>query len=146
MNTPWILSEYILIDKLDFDTLFPYTVKWLVPRDIYKEKAVQDSLTHSFKNLKELVKQLEEKEGNTELLKSKLLKLDSQKKRVVDSIKENERKIKEISERMNEGLSPYTWCLDRNVDQRIDVYDIKCDYLLSLLKVTESGIPVLHYY
>ena len=139
-------TEYILIDNFDFDTLFPYTVKWLVPRDIYREEAVQNSLTHSFKNLKELVKQLEEKDANIELLKSKLLKLDSQKKRVVDSIKENERKIKEISEIMNEGLSPYTWCLDRNVDQKIDEYDIKCDYLLSLLKVTESGIPVLHYY
>ena len=138
------MQEFVIMDYFAFSNDFPYTIKWLFPRELNKEKIFQDNLSHTINDLKELVRETELLEGNERVLDA--LKFDSQKEKQKKYIEENKKKIDEIDKRMNEEIAPYRWRISKNVDTWFEGQYIKADYLLTLMTVSETGVECLKYY
>ena len=51
------MQELVIMDYFAFSDDFPYTVKWLFPKELNKEKIFQDNLSHTLSDLKELVEE-----------------------------------------------------------------------------------------
>ncbi len=47
----------------------------------------------------------------------------------------HQRKVDELAEKMNEGISPYVWYIHKNFDRYIDDIHYKADYLVYLEKI-----------
>lgn len=73
------MQEFLIMDYFAFSNDFPYTVKWLFPRELNKEKIFQDNLSHTINDLKELVREIDMLNGNQRVLET--LKFDSQRKK-----------------------------------------------------------------
>lgn len=137
------MQDFLIMDSFSFSGDFPYTVKWLFPRELNREKIFQDNLSHTFSDLKELVREIDLLNGNQRVLET--LKFDSQKEKQKKYIEENKKKIDEIDKRMNEEIAPYRWRISKNVDTWFEGLYIKADYLLTLMTVSETGVECLRY-
>lgn len=135
------MSEFLLLDDVRFSVDFPYTISWLYPRDMNKEKIFQENLSKSRNILQEIVKETELLDGNQQILK--IVKFDSQKEKQNKLIEDNKKKLNELFEKLNEGISPYKWKITKNVDDKFMEYQIKCDYLLTLVQSDSNGIDCL---
>lgn len=138
------MQELVIMDYFAFSDDFPYTVKWLFPRELNREKIFQDNLSHTLSDLKELVREIDMLNGNQRILET--LKFDSQKEKQKKYIEENKRKIDEIDKRMNEEIAPYRWRIAKNIDTWLEGQYIKADYLLALVTVSKTGVECLKYY
>lgn len=137
------MQDFLIMDSFSFSGDFPYTVKWLFPRELNGEKIFQDNLSHTLSDLKELVREIDLLNGNQRVLET--LKFDSQKEKQKKYIEENKKKIDEIDKRMNEEIAPYRWRISKNVDTWFEGLYIKADYLLTLMTVSETGVECLKY-
>ena len=137
------MQDFLIMDSFSFSGDFPYTVKWLFPRELNREKIFQDNLSHTLSDLKELVREIDLLNGNQRVLET--LKFDSQKEKQKKYIEENKKKIDEIDKRMNEEIAPYWWRVSKNVDTWFEGLYIKADYLLTLMTVSETGVECLRY-
>lgn len=137
------MQDFLIMDSFSFSGDFPYTVKWLFPRELNREKIFQDNLSHTLSDLKELVREIDLLNGNQRVLET--LKFDSQKEKQKKYIEENKKKIDEIDKRMNEEIAPYRWRVSKNVDTWFEGLYIKADYLLTLMTVSETGVECLRY-
>lgn len=137
------MQDFLIMDSFSFSGDFPYTVKWLFPRELNREKIFQDNLSHTLSDLKELVREIDLLNGNQRVLET--LKFDSQKEKQKKYIEENKKKIDEIDKRMNEEIAPYRWRISKNVDTWFEGLYIKADYLLTLMTVSETGVECLRY-
>lgn len=137
------MQDFLIMDSFSFSGDFPYTVKWLFPRELNKEKIFQDNLSHTLSDLRELVREIDLLNGNQRVLET--LKFDSQKEKQKKYIEENKKKIDEIDKRMNEEIAPYRWRISKNVDTWFEGLYIKADYLLTLMTVSETGVECLRY-
>lgn len=137
------MQDFLIMDSFSFSGDFPYTVKWLFPRELNREKIFQDNLSHTLSDLKELVREIDLLNGNRRVLET--LKFDSQKEKQKKYIEENKKKIDEIDKRMNEEITPYRWRISKNVDTWFEGLYIKADYLLTLITVSETGVECLRY-
>lgn len=137
------MQDFLIMDSFSFSGDFPYTVKWLFPRELNREKIFQDNLSHTLSDLKELVREIDLLNKNQRVLET--LKFDSQKEKQKKYIEENKKKIDEIDKRMNEEIAPYRWRISKNVDTWFEGLYIKADYLLTLMTVSETGVECLRY-
>ena len=60
---------------------------------------------------------------------------DSQKASLQNEADEHQRKADELAEVMNNGISPYHWCICKNFDQYINGIHYKANYAIYLEKI-----------
>ena len=60
---------------------------------------------------------------------------DSQKNSIQNEADEHQRKADELAEVMNDGISPYHWCVYKNFDRYIDRVHYQADYVVYLEKI-----------
>ena len=60
---------------------------------------------------------------------------DSQKASLQNEADEHQRKADELAEVMNDGISPYHWCVCKNFDQYINGIHYKANYTIYLEKI-----------
>ena len=131
------ISEVIYIENIavmdNFPTPeFPYSVTWLFPYELNKEEVFKNNLSHTLNDLKEFIEQHELLDGNKRIYER--LKFDSQKEKQMRCNKECEKKISEIENKLNEGISPYYWKIFKDINSYWSEVArcIKADYVLVL--------------
>lgn len=131
------ISEVIYIENIavmdNFPTPeFPHSVTWLFSYELNKEAIFQNNLSHTLNDLKELIEQHELLDRNKRIYER--LKFDSQKENQMRCIKECEKKISEIENKLNEGISTYYWKIFKDINSYWSETGchIKADYVLAL--------------
>lgn len=109
-----------------------YSVAWVFPYELNKEKIFQNNIEHIYNDLKEWIKEKVYLKSSNEILS--ILKFDSQIEHQKEISREHEQKITEIETKMNEGISPYKWEILKDVDFWIFENHVKADYVLMLDK------------
>ncbi len=109
-----------------------YSVAWVFPYELNKEKIFQNNIEHTYNDLKEWIKEKVYLKSSNEILS--ILKFDSQIEHQKEISREHEQKITEIETKMNEGISPYKWEILKDVDFWIFENHVKADYVLMLDK------------
>lgn len=105
-----------------------FSVVWIFPYEFNKEEIFRNNIRHTYEDLKELIKEKTFLKSGNEILEN--LKFDSQKEYQREINKKHERRITEIEEKMNEGISPYKWVIFKNFDEYINKQPVKADYAL----------------
>lgn len=109
-----------------------YSVAWIFPSELNKEKIFQNNIEHTYNDLKEWIKEKAYLKASNEILY--ILKFDSQIEHQKEISRKHEQKITEIEGKMNEGISPYKWTIFKDFDQYINNESVKANYALFLEK------------
>jgi hypothetical protein len=113
---------------------FQHSILFMCPRELYNEKILKDNIENLPSLFKLYIKENEILEGNKQVIKH--LKFESQQAKQKAFIDDCERVLKELSEKMNDGIAPYFWKFYKDIDS-FDYesnMQIKADYVLALEK------------
>jgi hypothetical protein len=113
---------------------FWHTVLFMFPSELSNETILKDNLKNLPSLFKLYIKEKEMLEGNIQVLKH--LKFKSQQDKQKEFINDCERVLKELSDKMDNGIAPYSWKMYTNIDTYDDESgrQIKADYVLALEK------------
>lgn len=115
---------------------FPYDVIWIYPLDLKDEQILKDNLAKSETLLKELIKAMDKKQLNENILQN--LRFDIEKEIPLKMIERCNDEIDDIIEELNQNLSPYYWSISKDHRGGCIEYDIseymEADFLLVLCK------------
>lgn len=127
------LFEDICMERLIFDDVPSDDILLMYPYKLRNEPILRDNICNMKNVIREYIKEVEQYSMCVSII-SKLI-WDSQKTSMQNEADEHQRKADKLAEQMNDGISPYAWCIKKNFDKYI--YDIhyKADYLVYLNKI-----------
>lgn len=102
----------------------------MYPYELSNEPILKDNIPKMTKVIREYIKESEMYKKCVDTIPN--LIWDSQKISIHNEADEHQRKADELSEQMNNGISPYAWYIKKNFDKYIDDIHYKADYLVYL--------------
>ena len=117
-----------LISMKHFERIFI-----MYPYEFRNEKILKDNIPKMESVIREYINESELYRRCIDTIPN--LIWDSQKISLQNEANEHQRKADELAEVMNDGISPYHWCVCKNFDQYIDGVYYKADYVIYLEKI-----------
>lgn len=105
----------------------------LYPYELSNEPILKDNIPKMTKVIREYIKEFEMYRKCVDSIQN--LIWDSQKISMQNEANEHQRKADELSEQMNNGISPYAWYVKKNFDKYIDDIHYKADYFVYLDRI-----------
>lgn len=105
----------------------------LYPYEFSNEPILKDNIPKMTKVIREYIKESEMYRKCVNSIQN--LIWDSQKISMQNEANEHQRKADELSEQMNNGISPYAWYVKKNFDKYIDDIHYKADYFVYLDRI-----------
>lgn len=105
----------------------------LYPYELSNEPILKDNILKMTKVIREYIKESEMYRKCVDSIQN--LIWDSQKISMQNEANEHQRKAYELSEQMNNGISPYAWYVKKNFDKYIDDIHYKADYFVYLDRI-----------
>ena len=105
----------------------------MYPYEFRNEKILKDNIPKMTKVIREYISESELYRRCIDTIPN--LIWDSQKFSLQNEADEHQRKADELAEVMNDGISPYHWCVCKNFDQYINGIYYKADYVIYLEKI-----------
>lgn len=127
------LFEDICMELLIFDDVPSDDILLMYPYKLRNEPILRDNICNTKNVIREYIKEVEQYSMCVSII-SKLI-WDSQKTSMQNEADEHQRKADKLAEQMNDGISPYAWCIKKNFDKYIDDIHYKADYLVYLNKI-----------
>lgn len=127
------LFEDICIEYLIFDDVSSYDILLMYPYKLRNEPILRDNICNMKKIIREYINEVEQYSRCISIIPN--LIWDSQKLSMQNEANEYQRKADKLTEQMNDGISPYAWCIHKNFDRYIDDNHYKADYLVYLNKI-----------
>ena len=128
MNEPkFCVEELISMEYMDRSVLILY------PYELSNEPILKDNILKMTKVIREYIKESEMYRKCVDSIQN--LIWDSQKISMQNEANEHQRKAYELSEQMNNGISPYAWYVKKNFDKYIDDIHYKADYFVYLDRI-----------
>lgn len=127
------LFEDICMELLIFDDISSDDILLMYPYKLRNEPILRDNICNMKNVIREYIKEVEQYSMCVSVI-SKLI-WDSQKTSMQNEADEHQRKADKLAEQMNDGISPYAWCIKKNFDKYIDDIHYKADYLVYLNKI-----------
>ena len=127
------LFEDICMERLIFDDVPSDDILLMYPYKLRNESILRDNICNMKNVIREYIKEVEQYSMCVSVI-SKLI-WDSQKTSMQNEADEHQRKADKLAEQMNDGISPYAWCIKKNFDKYIDYIHYKADYLVYLDKI-----------
>lgn len=120
------ISELISIEHLE-------RILIMYPYEFRNEQILKDNITKMSNVIREYINESELYRRCIDTIPN--LIWDSQKDSLQNEADEHQRKADELAEVMNDGISPYHWCVCKNFDQYIDRVHYQADYVVYLEKI-----------
>ena len=120
------ISELISTDHLE-------RILIMYPYEFRNEQILKDNITKMSNVIREYINELELYRRCIDTIPN--LIWDSQKASLQNEADEHQRKADELAEVMNDGISPYHWCVCKNFDQYINGIHYKANYAIYLEKI-----------
>ena len=120
------ISELISTDHLE-------RILIMYPYEFRNEQILKDNITKMSNVIREYINELELYRRCIDAIPN--LIWDSQKISLQNEADEHQRKADELAEVMNDGISPYHWCICKNFDQYINGIYYKANYAVYLEKI-----------
>ena len=105
----------------------------MYPYEFRNEKILKDNIPKMTKVIREYINESELYRRCIDTIPN--LIWDSQKVSLQNEADEHQRKADELAEVMNNGISPYHWCICKNFDQYINGIYYKANYAVYLEKI-----------
>ena len=105
----------------------------MYPYEFRNEQILKDNITKMSNVIREYINELELYRRCIDAIPN--LIWDSQKISLQNEADEHQRKADELAEVMNNGISPYHWCICKNFDQYINGIHYKANYVIYLEKI-----------
>ena len=105
----------------------------MYPYEFRNEQILKDNITKMSNVIREYINELELYRRCIDTIPN--LIWDSQKASLQNEADEHQRKADELAEVMNNGISPYHWCICKNFDQYINGIYYKANYAVYLEKI-----------
>ena len=105
----------------------------MYPYEFRNEQILKDNITKMSNVIREYINELELYRRCIDTIPN--LIWDSQKASLQNEADEHQRKADELAEVMNDGISPYHWCVCKNFDQYINGIHYKANYAIYLEKI-----------
>ena len=105
----------------------------MYPYEFRNEQILKDNITKMSNVIREYINELELYRRCIDAIPN--LIWDSQKISLQNEADEHQRKADELAEVMNNGISPYHWCICKNFDQYINGIYYKANYAVCLEKI-----------
>ena len=105
----------------------------MYPYEFRNEQILKDNITKMSNVIREYINELELYRRCIDTIPN--LIWDSQKISLQNEADEHQRKADELAEVMNNGISPYHWCICKNFDQYINGIYYKANYAVYLEKI-----------
>lgn len=106
----------------------------MYPYELRNEKILKDNIPKMTNVIREYINESELYRQCVNTIPD--LIWDSQKDSMQNEADEHQRRADELAEVMNEGISPYHWCLCKNFDQYIDGIHYKANYFIYLDRIS----------
>ena len=107
----------------------------LYPYELRNEQILKNNISQMIKVIREYIEELEMYRKCIDIIPN--LIWDSQKISMQDEAIEYQRKANELAEKINEGISPYYWCVDGSFDGEIDGFYYNVNNVVHLEKKFE---------
>ena len=120
------ISELISTDHLE-------RILIMYPYELRNEKILKDNIPKMTKVIREYINESELYRRCIDTIPN--LIWDSQKFSLQNEADEHQIKADELAEVMNDGISPYHWCVCKNFDQYINGIHYKANYVIYLEKI-----------
>lgn len=121
------VEELISMEYMDISVLILYPYKFS------NEQILKDNISKMTKVIREYIKESEMYRKCVDTIPN--LIWNSQKLSMQNEADEHQRKADELAEKMNEGISPYAWYVNKNFDKYIDGIHYNADYLVYLDRI-----------
>ena len=105
----------------------------MYPYEFRNEQILKDNITKMSNVIREYINESELYRRCIDTIPN--LIWDSQKASLQNEADEHQRKADELAEVMNDGISPYHWCVCKNFDQYINGIYYKANYAVYLEKI-----------
>ena len=105
----------------------------MYPYEFRNKQILKDNITKMSNVIREYINELELYRRCIDAIPN--LIWDSQKISLQNEADEHQRKADELAEVMNDGISPYHWCVCKNFDQYINGMHYKANYVIYLEKI-----------
>ena len=105
----------------------------MYPYEFRNEQILKDNITKMSNVIREYINELELYRRCIDAIPN--VSWDSQKISLQNEADEHQRKADELAEVMNNGISPYHWCICKNFDQYINGIYYKANYAVYLEKI-----------
>ena len=105
----------------------------MYPYEFRNEKILKDNIPKMSNIIREYINESELYRRCIDTIPN--LIWDSQKASLQNEADEHQRKADELAEVMNDGISPYHWCVCKNFDQYINGIHYKANYAIYLEKI-----------
>ena len=105
----------------------------MYPYEFRNEQILKDNIPKMTKVIREYINESELYRRCIDTIPN--LIWDSQKASLQNEADEHQRKADELAEVMNDGISPYHWCVCKNFDQYINGIYYKANYAIYLEKI-----------
>ena len=105
----------------------------MYPYEFRNEQILKDNITKMSNVIREYINELELYRRCIDAIPN--LIWDSKKASLQNEADEHQRKADELAEVMNDGISPYHWCVCKNFDQYINGIHYKANYAVCLEKI-----------
>ena len=105
----------------------------MYPYEFRNEQILKDNITKMSNVIREYINELELYRRCIDTIPN--LIWDSKKASLQNEADEHQRKADELAEVMNNGISPYHWCICKNFDQYINGIYYKANYAVYLEKI-----------
>lgn len=106
----------------------------MYPYELRNEKILKDNILKMTNVIREYINESELYRQCVNTIPD--LIWDSQKDSMQNEADEHQRRADELSEVMNDGISPYHWCVYKNFDQYIDGIHYKANYFIYLDRIS----------
>ena len=103
----------------------------MYPYEFRNEQILKDNITKMSNVIREYINELELYRRCIDAIPN--LIWDSQKISLQNEADEHQRKADELAEVMNNGISPYHWCICKNFDQYINGIYYKANYAVNVV-------------
>lgn len=127
------LFEDICMELLIFDDVPSDDILLMYPYKLRNEPILRDNICNMKNVIREYIKEVEQYSMCVSVISKWIW--DSQKTSMQNEADEHQRKADKLAEQMNDGISPYAWCIKKNFDKYIDDIHYKADYLVYLNKI-----------
>lgn len=105
----------------------------LYPYELRNESILHENIKHVHEYIYDIIKNTGLRDVQERLIKASIFDIDKEKySGLYDSF---EKKIDELSEKINKNLSPYRWSILKDINAKIDDVHIKADYACVLEKI-----------
>ena len=105
----------------------------MYPYEFRNEQILKDNILKMTKVIREYINESELYRRCMDTIPN--LIWDLQKASLQNEADEHQRKADELAEVMNDGISPYHWCVCKNFDQYINGIHYKANYAIYLEKI-----------